>query len=303
MPLPSSGTLGIQTIASTGGTNAVGMVTPNSLYQLNVIAGLDYNFGSKISNFYNYGGYGYRYGSPDTLYDIGLSSRYSTSSSNIIDTSGNSRNATFVTGTGTGTPANITGLTSTFPGNIATQTSNQRSIRLDDYTKYAGNTTFTWIAWFKVTSFVSSYNGIISCEGRSGSTPIGHSLYINNVGGYNVVYERWNGTSGSSNAIILPFNSGGAPAFETNRWYMVMMSYSSTYFNMCLRGSNWTSTYGSQGGFVSTSVSTSGSWSCFAGLRYNNWLDGHIGYVATYSSLYSGLEFNSIWDRTQKRYV
>jgi hypothetical protein len=84
---------------------------------------------------------------------------------------------------------------------------------------------------------------------------------------------------------------------------MAMISYSSTYYQMMIRGADWTSTYGSQGGFVSTSVAIDFAWANFAGLRYNNWLDGHIGYVATYPSLYSALEFNSIWDRTQKRYV
>ncbi len=303
MALPSSGILSIGDIAANQGTNSVGVVTPYSLYQLNSLAGLQYNYGNDISNFYSYSGYGYKYGTPDTLYDFGLSSRYSTSSSNIIDTSGNGRNATFVTGTNNGTPANVTGYTTSFPANIATQTSAQRSIRLDDYTKYAGNTTFTWIAWFKVTSFSTSYNGIVACEGRSGSTPIGHSLYINNIGNYNVVYERFNGTSGTSNAITLPFNSGGAPAFQLNKWYLAMISYSSTYYHMYLRGADWNATFGTNGGFVSTSVSTSASWSCFAGLRYNNWIDGHIGYVATYSSLLNGSDYNSIWDRTQKRYV
>jgi hypothetical protein len=302
MPLPSSGELSIRTIASTGGTSAVGVVTPNSLYQLNVLAGLEYNFGSKISNFYNYGGYGYRYGSPDTLYDFGLSSRYSSDSSNIIDTSGNNRNATYVTGTGNGTPTNITGLISTFPGNIPTQTSNQRAIRLDSTSKYGGNTNFTWCAWFKVSSFDTNYNGIISCEGRSGSTPIGHSIYITNVGGYSVVYNRFNGTTGSSSSITIPFNG---PGFSFNTWYFVMVSYSSSNLAfMSLRSANDLVFNNQLGFFSSSSVSIDFAWSNFAGLRYNNWLDGNIGYVATYPTYFGSTPiFNDMYERMKKRYI
>jgi hypothetical protein len=302
MPLPIT-PLSLAQIGATEGTSSVGVVTPYSLFQMNVLAGLEYNGGSKVGNFSNYGGYGYKYYTPTLLHDFGLSSRFSTSSSDIIDTSGNGRTGTFVTGTGTGTPANITGYTTTFPANIATQTSNQRAIRLDSTSKYGGNTTFTWLAWFKVSSFVSSFPGIISCEGRSGSNPIGHTLYITNSGGYSVNYTRWNGTSGSGNTLTLPFGSGGAPAFEFNRWYMVMISYSSSYYNFIIQGSNWASSYSSQGGFVSTSVAIDFAWANFAGLRYNNWLDGHIGYVATYPFLFGGLEYNTIFERTQKRYL
>jgi hypothetical protein len=302
MPLPSSGTLGLRQIAADDGANSVGVVQPYSLSQLNILAGLQYNFGSKVSNFYSYPGYGYKNGSPDILHDFGLSNRFATSSSNIIDTSGNGQNGTFVTGTGLGSPVNVTGFTTTFPGNIATQTSSQYSVRLNDIAKYGGNINFTWGAWFKVSSFNTGFNGIISCEGRSGSTPIGHSLYITNVGGYSIVYQRWNGTTGTGSSVSIPFSG---PGFAFNTWYFVQLSYSSGDFHsLYLQSADGTVVYGSQGYFPSSSVTTSADWSAFAGLRYNNWLDGSLGYVYTFSTYFnSALEFGTIWDRTQKRYV
>ena len=302
MALPASGALGMAQIAATDGANSVGVVTPYSLYQLNVLSGLEYGSGSKISNFYSYPGYGYKYGSPDIIHDFGLSNRFPTSSSSIIDTSGNSRNGTFVTGTGLGSATNITGYTTSFPGNIATASSGQKAIRLDNTAKYGGNTTFTWGAWFKVSSFASSYNGIIACEGRSGSTPIGHSLYVTNVGGYSVVYQRWSGTSGSNSTVSLTFNG---PGFSLNTWYFVQFSYSSSdSMSMYLRDVNSGVNIGTAGYFASSSITTDAGWAAFAGLRYNNWLDGSIGYAYTYPSYFnSGYEFNSIWDRTRKRYL
>lgn len=301
MALPASGVLSFADIAVNQGTNSIGIVTPYSLYQMNVLAGLQYDYGSKVSNFYSYPGYGYKFGSPSVLHDLGLSNRFPTSSSSIIDTSGNGRTANFVTGTGLGSSVNVTGYTTSFPGNIATQTSSQYSIRLDNITKYDGNTSFTWLAWFKVSSFSSSYNGIIACEGRSGSTPIGHSLYITNVGGYSVVYQRWNGTSGSNNTLTIPFPTG---TFALNTWYMVMIGYGSdgTYVNY-IKQANAGLFQGSTGSFVSTSVTTSPGWACFAGLRYNNWLDGNIGYVACYGSKLSGINFEDIFWRTRDRYI
>ena len=214
MALPASGTLELSRIGATDGANSVGVVQPYSLRQLSILAGKTPTPNS-ISSFYSYPGYGYKNGSPDILHDFGLSNRFATSSSNIIDTSGNGRNGTFVTGTGNGTATNVTGFTTTFPGNIATQTSSQYAVRLDNTAKYGGTSAFTWIAWFRNTSFPTSYNGIIACEGRSGSTPIGHSIYISDVGGTSINYQRWDGTSGSPATVGLTFGTGGVPAFVT----------------------------------------------------------------------------------------
>jgi hypothetical protein len=282
MALPASGTLGLTQIAANDGVNSVGVVQPYSLRQLSILAGKTATPNS-ISSFYSYPGYGYKNGSPDILHDFGLSNRFATSSSNIIDTSGNGRNGTFVTGTGNGTATNVTGFTTTFPGNIATQTSLQYAVRLDNVAKYGGTSQFTWIAWFRSTSFPTSYNGIIGCEGRSsGGTPIGHAIYISDVGGISINYNRFDGTTGGGYTLTIPFGTGGTPAFVSGKWYMVAVAYgfSGNQFSLLLYidGIQYSSTVTTS----TISVTTDASWGVFAGLRYNNWLNGNIGYVATY---------------------
>lgn len=306
MPLPSTGILQLSRIAATDGANSVGVVTPYSLNQLSILTGKNFvwdgalfSYDQKISSFYNWAGYGYKYGSPDILHDFGLSSRYSTSSSNIIDTSGNGRNGTFVTGTGNGTAANITGYTTTYPARISTSTSGQYSIRLHDTAKYSGTQSFSWIIWFRCTSFSTGYNGLISCEGRSGSTPIGHSLYISNVGGTTINYQRWDGTSGNQQTISLTYGSGGVPSFVSGKWYQATVIYSSGSMQLALYvdGTGYTIATSN-----STSVAVNGSWSCFAGLRYNNWLDGNIGYIATYPNNIGSQAFYDINYYLRARY-
>jgi hypothetical protein len=298
MALPASGQLSLLNIGQDQNANSIGVVTPYTLRQLSILAGKT-STPNSISSFYNYAGYGYKNSSPDILHDFGLSTRFASNISSIIDTSGNGRNGTFVTGTGNGTAANIVGYTETFPANIATQTSNQRAIRLDDTAKYGGTQSFTWLVWFRNTSFSTGYNGLISCEGRSGSTPIGHSLYISNVGGTSINYQRWDGTSGNQANIALTFGSGGVPAFVSGKWYMAVVIYSSSSMQLALYvdGTAYTITTAN-----SYSVTTSGSWSCFAGLRYNNWLDGNIGYVACYSSNIGSQAYSDLSVNTRQRY-
>lgn len=287
MPLPSSGILELSRIANTDGANSVGVVTPYSLHQLFKLAGKDYvydgiypYFSSSISSFYGWAGYGYKYGSPAILHDFGLSSRYPTNSSSIIDTSGNGRTGTFVTGTGNGSAVNVTGYTQSYIARLATSHNNQYSVRLDDTAKYGGTSSFTWVAWFRNTGFSTSYNGIIACEGRSGN-PIGQSLYISNASGNFIQYERWNGTSGSNAGMGITFGSGGVPAYVSGKWYMIALRYngSTAVMELYIDGARYSNTLS-----TSVSVSTSASWSCFAGLRYNQWMVGELGYVACYSS-------------------
>ena len=306
MALPASGILSLADIAVNQGANSVGIVTPYTIGELQKLTGVGgYWDGGwfwndfKISNFYSYAGYGFKFGSPDILHDFGLSTRYPTNSSSIIDTSGNARTGTFVSGTGTGSATNVTGYTQTYPAMLATVHSSQYAVRLNDTAKYGGTASFTWVAWFRNTSFNTSYNGIISCEGRSGSSPIGQSIYISNASGNFIQYERWNGTSGSGTGVGLTFGSGGVPAFVSGKWYMVAVSYNGTTARLSLfvDGNEYAASVN-----TAISVSTDASWSCFAGLRYNNWLSGNLGYVACYSSAltsYNLADFNSM---TRTRY-
>jgi hypothetical protein len=305
MALPSSGTLELSRIANTDGANSVGVVTPYTLGQLTTLAGVGgywdggWFWGNRsISAFYNYAGYGFKYGSPAILHDFGLSSRFPTNSSSIIDTSGNGRTGTFVTGTGNGTAVNVTGYTQTYPAKISTSSASQYAIRLDDIAKYGGTQSFTWLAWFRNTSFTSSYNGIIAAEGRSGNA-IGQTMYISNASGYFIRYERFNGTSGSLDGCTITFGSGGVPAYVSGKWYMAALSYngSTARLSLFVDGTEYSSSVN-----TSVSVTTSASWGCFAGLRYNMWLSGELGYVACYSSslnTYALYDINAI---TRLRY-
>jgi hypothetical protein len=306
MALPSSGQLSLGDIAVNSGANSVGVVTPYSLYQLCTLTGAcTYYDGAwftdyEVNNFYSWAGYGYKFGSPAMLHDFGLSNRFPTSSSAIIDTSGNARNGTFVTGTGNGTATNVTGYTTGYPANIAINSASQYSIRLNDVAKFAGTASYTVISWVKVTSFPSSYPGIVGAEGRSGSTPIGWSMHFDNVGAYRLTHTRWDGTTGNAITVSVTFGSGGAPSFATNTWYMVVARWTGSLIivNLYANGSRYSSTSGG-----SSSLSTSGSFSAFIGLRYNNWLNGNIGYTAIYDSSLSDAQIDEIYEFTRYRYA
>ena len=305
MPLPSSGTLSIADIAANQGANSVGVVTPYSMYQLCMLTGKNFVWDGNlvlydmaISDFYNQSGYGYKNLSPAILHDFGLSSRFPTNSSSIIDTSGNGRNGTFVTGTGNGSAVNVTGYTQSYVARLATSHTGQYSVRLDDIAKYGGTASFTWLVWFRNTSFDTSYNGIIACEGRSGNA-IGQSLYISNASGTFIQYERWNGTSGSAAATSLTFGSGGVPAYVSGKWYMVALRYngSTAVLELYVDGARYANSVN-----TTNSVTTSASWGCFAGLRYNQWMTGQLGYIACYSSDIGQSEVANINYFTRVRY-
>jgi hypothetical protein len=306
MALPASGTLGLARIAATDGANSVGVVTPYTLGQLTALTGVaGYWDGGwfwnqrAISAFYSYPGYGFKYGSPSILHDFGLSTRFPTSSSSIIDTSGNSRTGTFVTGTGNGTATNITGYTQTYPAYINAAESGQYSVRLDDIAKFPGTSSYTAITWFRVSSFGSSYPGLIAAEGRSGSNPIGWSCYITNTPNYSIFHTRYSGTSGTGTFVGLTFGSGGVPAFQFNKWYMVAAKYDGTIMSLSLYvdGSRFDA-YASN----NYSLASDASWGCFQGLRYNNWLNGRFGYTAIYSSSVNVADIDNINSMSRQRY-
>ena len=103
MALPASGTLAMSTIAS-----SVGTVAPNSMNELTRLTAVGSNASTfKTSNFYSWPDGGYKNGSPGILFDFGLNANYSNSGSTVSDRSGNGRNGTFVTGTGTGSYAEV----------------------------------------------------------------------------------------------------------------------------------------------------------------------------------------------------
>jgi hypothetical protein len=296
MALPSSGTLAMSTIAS-----SVGTVSPHSMNNLTRLTAVGSNASTfRSSNFYSWPDGGYKNGSPAILFDFGLNANYSNSGSTVSDRSGNGRNGTFVTGTGNGSSATIDQYTGTFPGqmNIPGDTP-QKSVRLDDYAKFSGTGNYTVIAWVKIASFTSSYPGVVGAEGRSGGTPFGWSMHFDNASGYNLNHSRWSGTSGTLANISINFGSGGVPSFAFDRWYMVVARFngSTMSLNLHTAGSRYDASTGN-----SYSLSTDASWSAFLGLRYNNWQNGPVGYMAIYGSDLGTGVLDTIYAATRIRY-
>jgi hypothetical protein len=294
MPLPSSGTLAMSTIAS-----SVGTVSPHSMNNLTRLTAVGSNASTfRTSNFYSWPDGGYKNGSPAILFDFGLNANYSNSGSTVSDRSGNGRNGTFVTGTGNGTAATIDQYTGTFPGQMNIPgDSPQKSVRLDDYAKFSGTANYTVVAWVKITSFTSSYPGVVAAEGRSGN-PIGWSMHFDNASGYKLNHSRWSGTSGSITNISINFGSG-VPAFAFNTWYMVSARFNGSTMSLSLHtgGSRYDASTGN-----SYSLSTDASWSAFLGLRYNNWQNGPVGYMAIYGSDLGTGVLDTIYAATRIRY-
>lgn len=308
MALPSSGTLGLGTIAASLPLYAP--FTPFSLDKMQLITGVggswdvsgnwSRNPPYQVSEFYGYAGNGFKYGSPQILLDYALNGFYSSPTSVIKDTSGISIfDATFVTGTGNGTATNYTGYNSSI-GTFNTNTSGQYSIRLPNYAKFSGNEAHTLLCWFKVTDFSSGYPGLIACEGRSsGGQPIGYSLYLNQISAttFGLNYSRFSGTSGAQyNVNLTP-----TPAFNTNTWYMAAVTYDGSNIVLYLRYPDNTYTYST--GYSIYTIVADPSWGCFQGLRYNNWLNGTFGYTAIYYGVLSTLDIFKIQQATRQRYV
>jgi hypothetical protein len=296
MALPSSGTLAMSTIAS-----SVGTVSPHSMNNLTRLTAVGSNASTfKSSNFYSWPDGGYKNGNPAILFDFGLNANYSNSGSTVSDRSGNGRNGTFVTGTGNGSSATIDQYTGTFPGQMNIPgDSPQKSVRLDDYAKFSGTANYTVIAWVKITSFTSSYPGVVGAEGRSGGTPFGWSMHFDNASGYNLNHSRWSGTSGTLANISINFGSGGVPSFAFDRWYMVSARFNGSTMSLSLHtaGSRYDASTGN-----SYSLSTDASWSAFLGLRYNNWQNGPVGYMAIYGSDLGTTVLDTIYAATRIRY-
>jgi hypothetical protein len=309
MPLPSSGTLGFNTIAAS--LPLYGTFNPYSLKKMAIITGVGGSWDAygnwnnnepyKVSEFYGYAGNGFKYGSPQILLDYALSGFYSSPTSVIKDTSGISIfDATFVTGTGNGTATNYTGYNSNI-GTFNTNTTGQYAIRLPNYAKFSGNEAHTLICWFKVTDFSTSFPGLISCEGRSaGGQPIGYSLYLSQISAttFSLNYSRFSGTSGTQYNLNLAL--GSAP-LTTNTWYMAAVTYDGSNIVLYLRYSD--NTYAYTTGTNTYSIVADASWGCFQGLRYNNWLNGTFGYTAIYYGVLNVLDIFKIQQATRQRYV
>jgi hypothetical protein len=313
MSLPSSGALSFSAIA-----NDLPLYAPyggryGSLDKMTLITGVGGSFDGSgnfsrdapynTSAFYGWGGGGFKFGNVKLIHDYALNGHYASPSNVITDTSGFLRNGVFVTGTGNGTPANVTGYNSSI-GYINSETSNQRSVRLDDYAKFAGTQPHTIICWFNVSTFTSSYPGIIACEGRSSSTgqPIGYTLYLNQINAihYGINYSRFSGTSGTQfNLQLIPIGQ----QFTVGFWYMVAAVFDGSTASLIMYQATSPTQITGQSASNNYSIATESAWSCFQGLRYNNWLDGSFGYTALYDYALTAIDIKKIQGATRLRYI
>jgi|LakMenEpi03Aug12_release.lakeMendotaPanAssembly.Ray.scaffolds.fasta_scaffold31777_2 hypothetical protein len=310
MSLPSSGALSFSVIA-----NDLPLYAPyggpyGSLDKMTMITGVggswdgsnnfNRNAPYNTSAFYSWGGGGFKFGNYEIIHDYALNGHYASPSSVITDSSGNTRNGVFVTGTGNGTAVNVTGYNSGI-GYIGTQTANQYAVRLNNYAKFPGTSNHTLITWVNVSVMTSSFPGIIACEGRSGGQPIGYSLYLNKINELNfgVNYTRWLGSTGTAfNVNVTPLSQPLLVGF----WYMIVATFDgSTILVQAHRADN--NALEQASGSNSYSIISDTSWGCFQGLRYNNWLDGYFGYTAIYNYALNPADIVKIQRATRLRYI
>ena len=294
MALPTTGSLSINQIR-----NELG-VTTGSLTALSEIAG--FTTPHKISDFYGYEGNGYAYPAVPLInrFDFVCNNKYSNSGSAIDDLSSYNWDGTFVTGTGNGTATTIDQYTATYPGYFTIPgDSVQKAIKLDNNMKFSGTQAYTVITWFRVSAFSSNYPGIVAAEGRSGSQPIGYSMYLRNTPDFSIIHTRYSGTSGTGDVNILTWGSGGVPAFAYNTWYMSAIRFdgSTMVLDLYTGGSGYHASKGN-----TYSLATDSAWSAFIGLRYNNWFNGRIGYYCVYGNALTTGMLDTIYAATRGRY-
>ena len=309
MPLPSSGPLSFDAIAYN--MPLYGPFGPYSLKNMSIITarggtwdvnGLWTQEPYETSSFYGAPSGGLDYGNVQILQDYSLNGYYSSPTSVVKDTSGENRDGVFVTGTGNGTATNITGYNSSVGGFMTTSNANQYAIRLNNFAKFSGTAPHSLVTWFNVADFPTDYPGLIACEGRSGSNPIGYSLYLNKITSstFGVNYSRFSGTSGTQYNLNL--TAIGAQ-FTTGFWYMVALVFDGSTASIIMYQASSTTQITGISGSNSYSIATDSAWSCFQGLRYNMWLNGYFGYTAIYDYALTALDIKKIQTATRLRYA
>ena len=241
---------------------------------------------------------------PDAIYDFNQSGVYDNGSKIVPDVSGNGNNGTGANGTGNGTDANLSNFpyvdpTSTAVGylNMPSSPSNQYAVRLPDAYKFAGTAPYTFMVWFQSSNTAwagNPYQGIISAEGRNPAI-IGYNFFITNTAGYQLSAERYNLSTGTPDNTTLSLLN-----YTANKWMFALCGYDGTnlYLGIYDAGGNYITSQSAS----NASLATSASWSAFMGLRYNNWLNGEIGYAAIYTEWTGYQEFLNIYNSTKGNY-
>lgn len=282
MPLPSSGAISIDNIAAEQTTcswslrslsSNAGKTTPDSM-----------------SEFYNYNG-AYRYGSPQLVFDFNLRNQYSNSGTTIRDLSGNNNHGTFVTGTGTGSATTVTGYT---PGYLSLPGSSaQLSVRIPDALKPSGTNPFSIVVYMRPKGY--SYNGNTPGIVSHGDNTQGLSWYLNADIPGQAVWRDIN--CGSNGYTQLAFPSGGG----LNTWGVYTLT--SSGFNHRLYQYSSNTMYNTLFQATSCGITTLSGWGFFLGLRYNQWLNADINYVAIYNSQLSASDVLTMSQYLQGRFI
>jgi len=275
MPLQGSGAISINNI------NQEYNACTWSLRALSSIAGK--STPDAMSEFYGNNG-AYRYGSPQLVFDFNLQNQYSNSGTTIKDLSGNNNHGTFVTGTGNGNATTVTGYTwgyLSLPGSSA-----QLSVRIPDSLKPSGNNPFSLIVYMKPKGY--SYNGNTPGIMSHGDGSTGLAWYLNSDIPGQAVWRDLNCGSNGYTSLAYSGAYGGL-----NYWNGYALT--SSGYNHRLYQYTQGTLYNTLFQATSCGITTNNSWGFFLGLRYNQWLNADINYVAIYNTQLSATDITNIF--------
>ena len=245
---------------------------------------------------------------PIILFDFDQTGNYNNADTSVADLSGSGNNGTPVLGAGIGTPTTLSYFQTQLvePKGIlqipSVSTGTQYSVLLPDVAKFAGTAPYTLMAWFTntdTTFFQDPYQGIITAEGRN-PLAIGYDFIIQKVGAvYSMVHTRFDLSTGVGYYTSMDFGSSIAPAFVANAYYFAMAGFdgNTMYLSIYANGVRYDSTLAN-----SVGLDVSPLWGAFIGLRYNNWLNGNIGYAAIYDQYVGYSAFDTVYNATKSRY-
>jgi hypothetical protein len=282
MPLPTTGPLSLNDINNEINicnwslrtqSGAVGKTTPDA-----------------ISEFRGYNG-AYIFGSPQLVFDFNIVSQYSNSGTQIKDLSGNNNHGTFVTGTGTGTATTVTGYTwgyLSLPGSAS-----QLSVRIPDALKPSGNNPFSIVVYMRPKGY--SYNGNTPGIVSHGDNTQGLSWYLNSDVPGQAVWRDIN--CGDNGYTSLAYQAGAG----LNQWSGYAIT--SSGYNHRLYQYAFGTLYNTLFQATQCGITTLAGWGFFLGLRYNQWLNADINYVAIYNSQLTAANVTSIFSTLQGRFI
>lgn len=282
MALPSSGPLSINSI-----NNEVN-VCSWSLRYLSQASGK--GTPDAISEFYGLNNC-YKFGSPQLIFDFQMVESYPNSGTTIKDLSGNNNHGTFSTGTGTGSATTVTGVSwgyLSLPGSSA-----QLSVRIPDALKPSGTNPFTIVVYMRPKGY--SYNGGTPGIVSHGDSTTGLSWYLNSDIPGQAAWRDIN--CGSNGYTSLAYQAGAG----LNTWAGYAITSSGT--NQRVHQYVSSTLYSSSAVSTSCGITTSGSWGFFVGLRYNQWINADINYVAIYNSELTTGNLSTIFSNLQGRFI